>query len=82
MRIPPRFEMEGRVGKVCRLKKSLYGIKQSPRTWFKRFSTTLNQLEYKQGQSDYTLFTKHTANGQKTILIVYVDDTIITGDNM
>ena len=78
MRIPPNFEEKG---KVCTIKKSLYGLKQSPRVWFKRFSTTLHQLGYQQGQSDHTLFTKHAANGLKTILIVYVDDIIITSDN-
>lgn len=62
MRIPPGFEEKE---KVCRLIKSLYGLKQSPRAWFKRFSTTLHWLGYQQGQSDHTLFTKHVANGLK-----------------
>ena len=78
MRIPPSFEEKG---KICKLKKSLYGLKQFPRVWFKRFNTTLHQLGYQQGQSDHTLFTKHTANGLKIILIVYVDNIIITCDN-
>jgi len=47
IRIPPGFEREDTRGKVCRLKKSLYGLEQSPRAWFKRFSDTLHQLEYK-----------------------------------
>ena len=81
MRIPPRFETKDKKRKVCKLNKSLYGLKQSPRAWFKRFSITLNRLSYKQGQTDHTLFTKHTTDGKKTILIVYVDDIIIIGDN-
>ena len=60
----------------------MYGLKQSPRTWFKQFSTTLNQAGYNQGQVDRTLFIKHVVDGRKTILIVYVDDIIITGDNI
>ena len=42
MQIPPGFERDDTKRKVCRLKKSLYGLKQSPRAWFKRFSDTLN----------------------------------------
>ena len=79
MRIPPGFEIESTRGKVWKLKKSLYGLKQSPRVWFKRFSDTIIQLEYKQGLSDHTLFTKVEVDGRKTILIVYVDDIIIIG---
>src|SRR5436190_16780783 len=35
--IPPGFDDPKIVGKVCRLKHSLYGLKQSPRAWFDRF---------------------------------------------
>ena len=47
MRIPPGFEIENTRGKVCKLNKSLYGVKQSLRVWFKRFSDTIFQLGYK-----------------------------------
>ena len=38
MEQPPRFVAQGEIGKVCRLRKSLYGLKQSPRAWFDKFS--------------------------------------------
>ena len=38
MDVPPGFEDIKTEGKVCRLKKSLYGLKQSPRAWFERFT--------------------------------------------
>ena len=81
MRIPLGFEKDHLKDKVCKLHKSLYGLKQLPRAWFKRFSDTLYKLGYKQGQADHTLFTKIRKDGKRTILIVYVDDIIITGDN-
>ena len=81
MRIPPGFETNHTRSKVCKLEKSLYGLKQSPRALFKRFSNTLYKLGYTQGQADHTLFTKIGRDGKRTILIVYVDDIIITEDN-
>jgi len=37
MEIPPGWSKPETTGKVCKLKKSLYGLKQSPRAWFDRF---------------------------------------------
>ena len=82
MRVPLGFEKEAGIGKVCKMKKSLYGFKQSPRAWFKKFSITLIQFGYQQGQADHTLFMKTTEYGKKSILIVYVDDIIVTSDDL
>ena len=68
------------VGKVCRLKKSLYGLKQSPRAWFGRFSNAMKTFGYRQSNSDHTLFIKRK-DGKITALIVYVDDMVVTGDD-
>jgi Reverse transcriptase (RNA-dependent DNA polymerase) len=56
MEIPPDFGNEQLKGKVCRLKRSLYGLKQSPRTWFDRFSTAMKKLGYQQNNDDHTMF--------------------------
>lgn len=39
---------------VCKLKKSLYGLKQSPRAWFERFTRFVKSQGYSQGQADHT----------------------------
>ncbi|PRQ49627.1 putative RNA-directed DNA polymerase [Rosa chinensis] len=65
---------------VCRLRKSLYGLKQSPRAWFGRFSQFMRKVGYRQSNSDHTLFLKHQ-QGKVTALIIYVDDMIITGND-
>jgi hypothetical protein len=66
--------------KVCKLKKLLYGLKQSPRAWFGRFSSAMRTFGYKQSGADHTLFIKHKG-GKVTALIVYVDDIVLTGDD-
>ena len=64
----------------CKLKKSLYGLKQSPRAWFDRFRKAVCGMGYDQCNGDHTLFYKHSEQ-KITILAVYVDDIIITGDD-
>jgi hypothetical protein len=63
------------------LRKSLYGLKQSPRAWFGRFTSFMKSIGYKQSNSDHTLFLKHNEE-QSTALIVYVDDMIVTGNDL
>ncbi|KAL4025768.1 hypothetical protein IC575_014173 [Cucumis melo] len=76
----PRFEAQfGQ--QVCKLQKSLYGLKQSPRAWFDRFTTFVKSQGYSQGHSDHTLFTKTSKTRKIAILIVYVDDIVLTGDD-
>ena len=66
--------------KVCKLKKSLYGLKQSPRAWFGRFTNAMITFGYHQSNSDHTLFLKKRQD-KITTLIVYVDDMIVTGND-
>ncbi|WVZ82885.1 hypothetical protein U9M48_030093 [Paspalum notatum var. saurae] len=80
MEIPPGFSKPDVAGKVCRLRKSLYGLKQSPRAWFDRFRRALCGMSYKQCNGDHTVFYRHSRR-RIVILAVYVDDIIITGDD-
>ena len=80
MKLPPGFDVARTDGKVCKLKKSFYGLKQSPRAWFNRFTKTIKQMGYKQAQTDHTVFYKHK-DGKIIVLLVYVNDIILTGDD-
>ena len=80
MEIPPGFSSPKTEGKVCYLKKALYGLKQSPQAWFDRFNKAMIGFSYKQSNTGHTMFIKYH-NGKITILIVYVDDIVVTGDN-
>ncbi|KAL3749975.1 hypothetical protein ACJRO7_011017 [Eucalyptus globulus] len=81
MEQPPGFVAQGESGLVCQLKKSLYGLKQSPRAWFGRFSEVVLSFGLSRCENDHSVFYKQSRGG-KLFLIVYVDDIIITGDDL
>ena len=81
MDLPPGFEEKLEKKKVCRLKKSLYGLKQSPRAWFERFGKVIKLQGYIQSQADLTMFYKHLREGKIVVLIVYVDEITLTSDD-
>ena len=78
MDVPPGFSSQSTIGRVCRLKKALYGLKQSPRAWFDRFLKAI--FRYQQSNADHTLFVKRNVH-KVTVLIVYVDDIVVTGND-
>lgn len=49
--------------------------------WLGRFTKTMVSLRYTLSQGDYNLYIKHSQDDKLTILLVYVDDTIISGNN-
>ncbi|KAL9309176.1 putative RNA-directed DNA polymerase [Arabidopsis thaliana] len=77
---PPGLEDTIPCDKVLRLRKAIYGLKQSPRAWYHKLSRTLKDHGFKKSESDHTLFTLQSTQGIVVVLI-YVDDLIITGDN-
>ncbi|XP_028119403.1 uncharacterized mitochondrial protein AtMg00810-like isoform X1 [Camellia sinensis] len=68
-------------GKVCRLRKSLHGLKQSPPAWFHHFSSVILSMDFIQCHFDHTYFIRRQPNGRCIILLVYVDDIILIGDD-
>jgi hypothetical protein len=66
---------------ICKQRKSLYGLKQSPKAWFGKFNKSMKGFGYKKSNSDYTLFLKHK-KGKVTALIVYVDDMVVTRNDL
>ena len=79
MNQPAGFEEPGNEHSVCHLKKSLYGLKQSPRCWYEELSTHLVTTGFQQSRADPCVFYKWI-EGQLTIISVYVDDLILLTD--
>ena len=67
-------------GLVCRLRRALYGLKQAPRAWFERFSSVIEAAGFTASIHDSAMFT-HTSTRGRTVLLLYVDDMILTGDD-
>ena len=62
---------------MCRLRKFLYGLKQSPRAWFDKFSQAVETFGMQKSKSDHSVFYKDSSFGI-ILLVVYVDDIVIT----
>jgi len=65
---------------ICKPKHYLYGLKQAPRVRFEKFSTILLGFSFIQSSYDPSLFLQRTSKGI-VILLVYVDDIIVTGSD-
>lgn len=78
IKTPPGLEAHGNLGDVCKLMKSLYGLKKSPRAWVTWFDTVMEQLSYSQRQTYLTLFIKKGESRKQTVL---VDNMVVTRDD-
>jgi Reverse transcriptase (RNA-dependent DNA polymerase) len=80
MTLPPGHKNESDSSLVCKLKKAIYGLKQSPRAWYAKLSFSLLKINFVKSTTDSSMFIKHSQN-ITTIILVYVDDIIITGNS-
>ncbi|GMI79054.1 hypothetical protein HRI_001574700 [Hibiscus trionum] len=62
---------------VCKLNKSLYGLKQSPRQWYKRFDSFMRRQKYTRSKYDHCVYLRKLQDGSFIYLLLYVDDMLI-----
>ena len=65
---------------MCRLRKSLYGLKQSSPSWFGKFNQVVEAFGIQKSKFDHSIFYKNSYTGI-ILLVVYVDDIVITRSN-
>ena len=70
---PSTFVELGKENMGCLLRKSLYGLKQSPKQWYKRFDTFVLFTSFKRSSYDGCFYFKKLKNGLKVFLLIYVD---------
>ena len=75
---PQGFEIKGKEKLVCKLKKALYGLKQAPRAWYSRIDEYLTKNGFMRSKNDSNLYVFYE-NADLLLIIVYVDDLVITG---
>lgn len=77
---PEGCQSSSRPDYVCKLSKALYGLKQAPKAWYDALRQFLLTLSFTHSVTNHCLFHKRTC-GKTLILLVYVDDILITGDD-
>ncbi|GJU89162.1 retrotransposon protein, putative, ty1-copia subclass [Tanacetum coccineum] len=67
--------------KVCKLQRSIYGLKQASRSWNKRFDEEIKKFGFAQNLDEPCVYQK-ASGSNVTFLILYVDDIIIMGNHI
>lgn len=82
MEQPEGFEEKGKEKLVCKLKKSLYGLKQAPRQWYHKFDSFMTSNGYKRTVADPCVYFRKFPGDIFIILLLYVDDMLVVGQNL
>jgi hypothetical protein len=72
--------VKGKKEMVCKLKKSLYGLKQSPRMWYQKFDTCMLVLGFTRSKEDHYGYFKLIGD-HLIYLVLYVDAMLLIGNN-
>ena len=78
---PEGFEIFSSESHVCRLKRALYGLKQAPRAWYTQIDSDFTGLGFSKSEADLNLY-QIVVEGKLLIIVLYVDDLILTGDEL
>ena len=82
MRQPQGFEEENRKHLVCKLSKSLYGLKQAARSWNVKIHDILTKMGFVQSKNDCCMYTKSRDGSEPMYILIYVDDMIVACKNV
>lgn len=78
---PQGFVVSGEEGKVLRLVKALYGLRQAPRAWYAKLDASLAYLGFRRSINEHVVYTR--GKGQHRLIVgVYVDDLVITSGDV
>ena len=75
------FVSKGQEDKVCRLKRSIYGLKQSSRSWYLRFHKAITSFSLSMVLEDHCVYVKRSTGGIM-FLTLYIDDILLARNNL
>ena len=78
---PEGFVAQGQEQKVCKLLRSIYGLKQASRSWNIRFDTTIKSYDFEQNVDEPCVY-KRVIDGKVVFLVLYVDDILLIGNDV
>ena len=73
--------MEGKERMGCRLRKSIYELKQASRQWFLKFDETIRKFGFKENDEDNCIYAKFKS-GKFIFLILYMDDILLASSDV
>ena len=79
---PEGYVKVGDENKVCLLKRSLYGLKQSPRQWNRKIDEQMVKIGFLRSKFDDCIYIKKKGNAPVAYLLLYVDDMLLAGPSM
>ncbi|KAM1193139.1 hypothetical protein ACFXTH_013411 [Malus domestica] len=77
---PEGFVSKSEKTKVCKLQRSIYGLKQASRSWNIRFDTEIKTFGFTQNEDDNCVYQKVVGNAV-VFLVLYVDDILLFGND-
>ena len=78
---PDGFVLEGQTDKVCKLQRSIYGLKQASRSWNIRFDEVVKEFEFIKNEDEPCVY-KKISESAIIFLVFYVDDILIIGNDI
>ena len=78
---PYGLKVFGKERIVCKLEKLLYGLKQSPSQWYKRFDKFMIDHKYTRSKYDHCVYVRKLQDGSYIYLLLYVNDMLIPSRN-
>ncbi|RVW97553.1 Retrovirus-related Pol polyprotein from transposon TNT 1-94 [Vitis vinifera] len=78
---PENFESNDSKQLVCRLKRSIYGLKQASRQWYRKFDQVITSFGFKENTVDQCIYLKFSGS-KFIILVLYVDDILLASSDV
>ena len=78
---PEGFDIPNEAHKICKLQRSIYGLKQASRSWNLRFDETVTKYGFIKNEDEPCVY-KRVSGSMIVFLVLYVDDILLIGNDV